>query len=285
MTSLPPPTTRPLFGDVPIEEAFAAQRAKALAGISALAPDVLLTGNLPRLRTELLETYRIHPLRLEWGARSAEPLTVEGRGRGALESMACVFVPFSGAPGLFDMAPTPRCGELPEALVRHDELVLVIPFGRADASRELDHQIGLIAKRVALINADVDGFNLELSTTLRERLASRARRARRNADLALELGPPRRPPRATKPDDRRTSRVWAVDTARPAGAKRRRGPGRPGWPDDLLADHYEEAVAATPEPRTLEAIAEHFRPLDGHDFGVSADHLRRLLTRIETGTE
>lgn len=196
--------------------------------------------------------------------------------------MACVSVPFSGAPGLFDMAPTPRGGELPAALVRHHELVLVIPFRRADAGRELDHQIGLIAERVALINADVDGFNLELSTTLRKRLASQAPRARRNADLALELGPARRPPRATRTDDRRTSRVWAMDTGLSAGAQRRRGPGRPRWPDDLLADRYEEALAATPEPRTLEAIAAHFRPLSGDEFGVDPDHLRRLLGRIET---
>lgn len=75
MTSLPPPTTRPLFADVPIEDAFDAQRAKALSEIAALPPDLLLTGNLAQLRTELLETYRIPPLRLEWDARSAEANT------------------------------------------------------------------------------------------------------------------------------------------------------------------------------------------------------------------
>lgn len=284
-TKLPPPTTHPLFAGVAIEEAFAAQRAKALAEIAALAPDVVLTGDLPRLRRELLETYGIHALRLEWGARSAEPGTTAGNGGGAPGSTVSVFVPFSGAPGLFEMTPTRRGGELPAAFIRPSELVLVMTVGRAEAGRELERQIALITEWVARINADVDRFNRELAATLRTRLASLERRARGSAELALGLGPPPHQPRRTRLDDRRLTRSWAAKAGGPAVTPTRRGPGRPPWPDDLLADRNEEAVAATPEPRTLAAIAAHFRPLCGNELGVTPDYLRRLIKRIETRPE
>ncbi len=283
-TNLPPPTTHPLFAGIAIEEAFAVQRAKALADIAALTPDDLLTGNLARLRTNLLETYRMRALKPDWDARSAEARAAAS-GSGSGSGSTVVFVPCPDAVGLLDMTPTRRGGDHPSGFIGYAELVLVIAFGRADAKRELERQIALITDWVARINVDVAEFNRGLSTTIRTRLAWLARRARESADLALELGAPRRQDRRPRPDERRTSPASAANASHPAVSPTGCGSGRPRWPDDLIVTHYEDAVAATPEPRTLEAIAAHFRPLSGHEIGVSPDQLRRLRKRIQTRLE
>lgn len=54
--------------------------------------------------------------------------------------------------------------------------------------------------------------------------------------------------------------------------------GRPPWTPELFTRRYEEALAATPEPRTLEQIAEHFCALDGAT-GIDPRQLRRLQRR------
>lgn len=284
-TSLPPATTHPLFAGDAIEKAFMAQRAKARAEIAALAPDVLLSGDLHRLQMELLEAYRIRALRLYWNERSTEPGAVAGDGGGTAGSAISVFVPFSGSPGLFDLTPTQHGAEPPWAYVRSNELVLVIAAGHADARRELDDQIALTTEWVAFVNTDVERFNRGLSVTVHTLLTSRALEARRNAELALELGVVRQPLRATRTDDRRTSRTRSATAPRPAVTPPRPRRGRPRWPNELIAAHYEEAVAATTDHRTPAAIAARFRPLGGDPAGVSPDHLRRLLSRIATRSE
>jgi hypothetical protein len=61
-----------------------------------------------------------------------------------------------------------------------------------------------------------------------------------------------------------------------------RSPGRPKWPHDLLRTRYREAVAATEPPRTVAALAAHFRALDG-TMGVTPDHLRELRRKLPPG--
>lgn len=281
-TSLPSPATHPLFAGDAIEKQFAAQRARARAEIAALALDDLVSSDLHRLRTGLLETYRFRSLRIYWDARSAEPGPVVGNNAG---SLIRVFVPFSGTPGLFDMTPTRRGAEPPSGYTRGNELVLVVAVGRPDARGELKRQIELITEWVVLVNADVERFNRGLSVAIHTQLTSLADEARRSADLALELGAPRRPRRTTRPDDRRTSRTPATTNPHLGAIPTRRKAGRPPWRDELIAAHYEEAIAETPEPRSPAAIAARFRPLGGDRPGVSSDHLRRLLNRITTRPE
>ena len=59
-----------------------------------------------------------------------------------------------------------------------------------------------------------------------------------------------------------------------------RRPGRPGWTDDTFREHWSEAIAATPQPRTFVSVALNFRPLnvrtgDEH-FGIDSEHLSDL---------
>lgn len=61
-----------------------------------------------------------------------------------------------------------------------------------------------------------------------------------------------------------------------ASASRRRGPGRPPWDPKVFRRRLVEAEEATPEPRTLERIAERFVRLDGSP-GIDPSQLRRLL--------
>jgi hypothetical protein len=58
--------------------------------------------------------------------------------------------------------------------------------------------------------------------------------------------------------------------------------GRPGWTVSLFWDRYREAEAATPPPRSLVAIGEHFRTLDGVR-GMEGDGLGKLRRRAERG--
>lgn len=57
-------------------------------------------------------------------------------------------------------------------------------------------------------------------------------------------------------------------------------PGRPGWTADIFLEHWIEAVAATPQPRTFASVAPNFRPLGvspgTKHFGVTSEHLSDL---------
>ena len=57
-----------------------------------------------------------------------------------------------------------------------------------------------------------------------------------------------------------------------------RGPGRPGWTDELFWARYQEARDRTTPPYTNRSIAPHFETLDG-TRGTDPEYLRKLLGR------
>lgn len=59
----------------------------------------------------------------------------------------------------------------------------------------------------------------------------------------------------------------------------RRAAGRPPWERDEFLRHWNAAVAATPEPKTHAAIAEHFIRQDGTE-GIEPGSLRKLRRRF-----
>lgn len=63
-----------------------------------------------------------------------------------------------------------------------------------------------------------------------------------------------------------------------------RSRGRPPWTRQLFEERLAQAVAATPAPRTEEAIASNFRGLsqDG-SVGIDPDSLARLRRRHKRG--
>lgn len=257
----------PLFAGITVDEAFADQRAKALSEVDALRSADLRTADLPSLRRQLVAGCHIDPLRLEWDARTAI----------ASDDGATVrlIVPFSGASGLFDMRPTRDDGEHPTGWARAHELVLVLPTFRDQAHREFDRQKALLTDWVGRINADVEPRNERLARTVRMRVTFQADRARRTVALALELGPP--PPRRVLmwSEDRQPPRARS-HAGGPERAIQAHGPGHRSASLEHIYERYEEALAATPEPRTPTAIAAHFRTMDGRHIGISPRHLRRL---------
>lgn len=64
----------------------------------------------------------------------------------------------------------------------------------------------------------------------------------------------------------------------------RRGRGRPGWTRKVFQERLAAAEAATPEPRTDAAIAEHFRgtAADG-SVGITPETLARLRQQAASG--
>lgn len=265
----------PLFACTTVDEAFADQRAKALAAVDALRSDDLLTGDLPGIRRRLVDTYRIDPLRLDWDACTALPSDDGATVR--------VFVPFSGAAGLLDIRPSRDDGEHPTGWVRERELVLVLPADGDEAHPEFERQKALVTTWVARLNTDVEPRNERLTRTIRTRLAFEVDRARRTASLALDFGPPPLPRRGRPSAERHRSQ--ATSSGRSEVAIEPRGPGRPPGSRDLILDRYEEAFLATLEPRTYTAIAENFRTMDGRRKGITPRHLRRLLRTIEKPAE
>lgn len=265
----------PLFAGTPVDKALDSHRNKALAEVDAVRSDDLLTGDLPGLRRHLVETYRIDPLRIEWDARTA--LASDDR------STVRVFVPFLGAAGLFDMRPTRDDGEHPIGWVREHELVLVLAADGGKAQREVDRQKSLINDWAARINSDVEPRNERLARTIRTRVTFEADRVRRTAALALELGPPPAPRTGRRSEERQARST--TSGGRSDAALQAHRPGRPRASRELILDRYEEAVAATPQPQTLTAIAARFRTMDGRHLGISARHLRRLLGSIQESAE
>lgn len=269
------PAAHPLFAGMPVAEALTSQRDKALAAVEALPSSELTTGDLPRLRRRLVGYYRIDPLRLDWGNRTALPSN-DGR-------TIRVFVPFWGAAGLFNMRPSGPDGEHPTGWAREHELVLTLPAERGKANREFDRQRALVTSWVTRINADVERRNERLARTIRTRVTFEAQRTRQAAALALDLGPPPLPRRGRPSEERHPPQATTSDSGDLAIEPR--GPGRPPASSDLILERYEEALAATPEPRTRTAIAARFRTLDGSHIGITPRHLRRLLRGIGISAE
>jgi hypothetical protein len=265
----------PLFAGIAVNEALDSRRQQALAEVDALSSDALLTGDPVGLRRRLVETYRIDPLRVEWEARTSR--ASDGG------SSVWLFVPFLGAAGLFDMRPTRDEGEHPTGWVREHELVLALSGDRSKARREFERQKALVTDWVGRINANVEPRNERLATTIRKRVMFNAQRARQAAALALDFGPPPLPRRGRPSEERHPSRATIPDRGGVAIEPRR--PGRPRSSSDLILERYEDALAATPEPRTRTAIATRFRTLDGSHIGITPRHLRRLLRNVEIPAE
>ena len=275
MGDLPTTPAHPLFVETPVVEAYASLRAKALAAVDELTSEVLLTADLPRLRHRLVATYRFRPLLLQWDQRTA----TEADGGSALH----VSMSFTGAEGQFNMRPTRADGEHPVGWVSDHRLVLVLPADRDEAHREFARQKALVTDWVSRINGDVEPLNQRLAKIIRTRVTSDAKRLRAAAALAQEFGPPRLPRARREADDSGRARVAAGDHRRLLGVPPAK-PGRPPASREFNLERYEEALRATPEPRTQGAVAASFRKMDGR-VGVSPRYLRRLLHDIETSEE
>ena len=265
----------PLFAGTPVDDVFASLRSKALAAVDQLTSEVLLTADLARLRQRLVATYRFRPLLLQWD----RPAAIEADGGSSLR----VSVPFTGAEGLFDTRPTRDDGGHPVGWVSEHHLVLVLPADRDDAHREFDRQKTLVTDWVSRINGDAEPLNQRLAKIIRTRVTSDAKRLREAAALAQEFGPPRLPRARREADDSRRARVAAGDHRRLLSVPPSK-PGRPPASREFNLERYEEALRATPEPRTQEAVAASFRKMDGR-VGVSPRYLRRLLHDIEASAE
>jgi hypothetical protein len=286
----------PMSSGTSVGEALDEQRRKLVAAIAELPPDVLLVRDLADLEAELVERYRIDPLVLDWGAKTVE------RGEVAIEVDAAddahrrisgppkpatvtgtaitVFIPYSGARGLFGMRPMLHTADPPRGFVREHDLLLRcsgVDLDPAAVRREIARAEAAVKKWVFRVNREVVAFDVDLPGEVHAALQPRIHKVRADADLMAGLGIPehQRPPR-------RHEDLGPSGTESTAGASHesvpgpRRGPGRPGWTPELFEERWREAWAATPEPRTFQALAANFRALDGTLGGVSGDHLRKL---------
>jgi hypothetical protein len=285
--------TRPLFDDIPIGEAFERQRRKMTTAVAELPAEVFQTRSLYDLAAELVDAYRIDPLVLNWDGVTAEvrqaeisvsadakleissltgPATVSGR-------EITHFVPFSGAPGLFDMRPLMQTGDPPHGLVRGAELLISYSGVDADPATfqsEFDRQEANVKTWVAAIKTDVDAFNTDLARQVRAQLKARFVKTRADADLLAALGIPLHQHHPTRREDIYAGRRSRAAAPHESAPDLRRSPGRPGWTRELFEEHWREALALTPEPQTYTALAGHFRGRDGTLGSVSGEHLGRL---------
>lgn len=77
-----------------------------------------------------------------------------------------------------------------------------------------------------------------------------------------------------------TAVIASHEDVKPQGARRRpsRGPGRPGWTDELFWARYQEALDRATPPYTYRSIAPHFETLDG-TRDTDPEYLRKLVRR------
>jgi hypothetical protein len=304
-----------LFSGAPIGQAFDLQRKKAEDRVAELSREELRTEDLERLEAELVELYQIRPLELRWGAKTAPPrdrrIEVERDGAGVVsgrthsvsvgDAEITFFLPYSGMDGLFDLRPTRHDGTPPRGFVWSGRRLLrysVVPAELATVQRDLDRLEAAIKRWAARVNRDVDAFNSDLPGVIHralQKLKSRLDLLRAQDDLVSALGVPRTPleePRTAvemprHPGPARNGAIGEAnggESTTPAVQEpvsgQRRGPGRPAWTRELFDEHLREAIEATHEPRTIPALAAHFRALDG-TIGVSGEHLGRLCRRKE----
>jgi hypothetical protein len=277
---------RSLFNDIPIREVLADRRRKLATAIAELSPGVFLTRDLDDLEAEFVEFYRMDPLVLNWDAMTAESHEVEIDVGGDLKVFGTEithFVPFSGAPGFFDMRPSTHTENPPRGLVRGAELTISYSDVDADPSTfrsELARQESDVKMWVAWINTDVDPFNADLPGEVRAQLKTRFDKARADVNLVAALGVPQRQRPLRRRGDLEASGRRSTATAHHESVPGpRRGPGRPGWTRELFEDRYREALAATHPPQTYAALAEHFRAMNGFKGGLSGENLGKLRRR------
>jgi len=151
----------------------------------------------------------------------------------------------------------PELGEeLVQALYQH----LVLIEGRQPAVDELRDY--------------VDRLSSLDEHALRQRLGLAARRARRRRA--------RSKPGSGRPGEPENAVMVLHDDDLPTEPAHRRGaprgPGRPGWTDELFWSRYQKALDRATPPFTYRSIAPHFETLDG-TRGSDPEYVRKLVRR------
>lgn len=149
--------------------------------------------------------------------------------------------------------------ELGEELVQAVYQHLVLIEGRQPAIDELREYV----ERLSSLDEHA----------LRRRLGLVARRKRGpRAPTKASRGRSTEPERASVA----TGQTFEPTHADPRRAAR--GPGRPGWTDELFRARYLEALDRATPPYTYRSIAPHFETLDG-TRGTDPEYVRKLVGR------
>ncbi len=289
---------RRLFDGTPTGEVFEGWYQKALADVTSLPADALLTARPDGLVDGIVAAYRIDPLVLHWDLKTAdfsesdtdrdEALPGDAAEDAAVSTPSATVIiesiPFSGAEGLFDMCPSNAPPEPVYGSVRRAGLTLSWVGVHPDAATikaDFDGQEAILEAWVSAVDVDVDRYDTELRKVVRAAVKGRLATLRAGAQTVTQLGIPLRHPDVgdgpVSRDGRRQQVTRAPDAS---GSIPRRRPGRPGWTPDLFEARWSDAWRLTPPPRTFKALAKHFRPLDGAVGQVTSDHLGRLRRRF-----
>ena len=287
-----------LFDGTPTREVFGGWYQKALADVASLHAAALLTASVDGLVDGIVAAYRIDPLVLHWDLKTADffesdtdpdqaqPVDTSEDAPVSEPSATLIIesIPFSGAPGLFDMCPSNAPPEPVYGSVRQAGLALSWVGVHPDAPTiraDFDGQEAILEASVSAANSDVDRYDTELRKVVRTAVKGRLATLRAGAQTVTQLGIPLRHPDVgdgqVSQDGRRQQVTRAPDAS---GSIPRRGPGRPGWTPDLFEERWSDASRLTPPPRTFKALAKHFRALDGTVGQLTGDHLGRLRRRF-----
>ncbi len=289
---------RRLFDGTPTKEVFARWHQRALTDVASLPADALLTASLDGLVDGIVAAYRIEPLVLHRDLKTADfsesetvredappgDASVDAAVSAPSATVIIESIPFSGAEGLFDMRPSNAPPEPVYGSVRRAGLTLSWVGVHPDAptiKADFDGQEAILEAWVSAVDDDVDRYDTELRNVVRAAVKGRLATLRAGAQTVTQLGV-----RLRHPDvgdgpvsrDRRRQQVTRAPDA--SGSTPRRGPGRPGWTPDLFEERWSDASRLTPPPRTLKALAKHFRGLDGSMGQLTGDHLGRLRRRF-----
>ena len=143
-------------------DALVDRRRKLAEAIAELPRDVLLTRGLDDLNAGLVAFFRLDPLVLNWGKKSFDPNRIDaGVGDGVNRGIS-EFIPFSGAPGLFDWRPSTHTASPPNGFVLRNELMISysgaysgVDSDPAGVRSDFDRQVSDLRKWVPWANIEV----------------------------------------------------------------------------------------------------------------------------------
>lgn len=233
---------RQLFADTSSANVFLRWYQKARADAAALSSDILLVSGLDELEDGLVARYRIDQLALHWDLRMADPpssINREDHTSGTATAdepdseaspVVVIYIPFSGAPGLFEMRPSNPPSEPAYGSVREAGLVLYWLGAHPDAGSidaDFDRQQENLLAWVSALDRDVDKYNTELRRVVRAAVKDRFDTLTASADTIAELGIPLRQHAVRdehiRPDGRRRTVAPGV-----GGSRHRRASSRLG---------------------------------------------------------
>jgi hypothetical protein len=217
-----------LFAEGDLQASLRGREQEVVQAAQTIPADHALARSVEELAAELVERFRVEPLRVDWDAMTlthgdarvdvsrdqARFISDRSRPFHVPGTTVTYHVPYEGERDLFKMRPSSWASVFPTAEVVNDELRIsvTVPTPAQDGLKgRLDREVELTRRFVDWANGDVDNFNARLHGLAMTSAQQRREKVLADAELVASLGVPVRrradaaPTYAVAPARRRAS--------------------------------------------------------------------------------